>query len=474
MACLPRILIAAAHKSSGKTTFSVGLGRALARQGSVVQMFKKGPDYIDPLWHRLAVGRASYNLDFNTQSHEEILALFGEKAAGADLSIIETNKGLHDGMALDGADSNAALAKLLKAPVVLVIDTMGITRGIAPLLLGYQAFDADVHIAGVVLNRVAGPRHEAKLRAAVERYADMPVLGALPRDARLALKERHLGLTTPEEAARRDEWIAAIGEMVAAHVDMVAIAELARRAPALEVPPRDEVARVGEGLRIGVARDAAFCFTYADDLETFTRAGAELVFFSPLRDERPPRDIHGLFLPGGFPETHMRQLQANAAMRARIAAAIRDGLPAYAECGGLMYLAECIRWQGEEARMCGVVPGEAVMHDRPQGRGIVHLRRAEQAPWSPAPCVGDVVRAHEFHHATLEGADWNAWRFAWVVARGAGITGEHDGIVVRNLVAGFAHLRHARQSPWITAFLRFVRQRKKVKDEAGARGEDDA
>ncbi len=457
---LPRIFISAAHKSSGKTTISVGLSRALSARGKAVRMFKKGPDYIDPLWHKLASGQASYNLDFNTQGREEIFALFTSRASGADISIVEANKGLHDGVALDGSDSNAALAKLLRAPVVLVIDTEGITRGVAPLLLGYQAFDEDVRIAGVILNRVAGPRHEAKLRAAIEHYTDMEVLGAVRRSAELVLEERHLGLTTPGDVAARESWLSAIGEMVAKQVDLERLEEIARDAPALkascEATPSGEV-KTGQGLRVAVARDAAFCFLYEDDLDRFRALGAELVFFSPLHDTALPENIDALFLPGGFPETHMFELQANAAMREAIASAIRSGLPAYAECGGLMYLAERIRWREKSAEMCGVLPGEAVMNERPQGRGIVHLAASGAAPWTPAEGTGKAIRAHEFHYAALENCPCDALTFAWEVKRGFGINGRHDGIVMHNLIAGFAHLRHTRQSPWVDAFLAFAR-----------------
>ena len=457
---LPRIFISAAHKSSGKTTISVGLARALSARGTAVRMFKKGPDYIDPLWHRLASGRASYNLDFNTQEPDEIAALFANRAAGADIAIVEANKGLHDGVALDGSDSNAALAKLVRAPVVLVIDTEGITRGVAPLLLGYQAFDEDVRIAGVILNRVAGPRHEAKLRAAIEHYTDMEVLGAVRRSADLVLKERHLGLTTPGDVAARESWLSAIGEMVAEQVDLERLGEIARDAPELEVQSEAQAppagATLGRGLRVAVARDAAFCFLYEDDLDRFRALGAEIVFFSPLSDACLPENIDALFLPGGFPETHMTELEANAAMRRAVAAAIRSGLPTYAECGGLMYLSERIRWGEEAAEMCGIVPGEAVMNERPQGRGIVHLAASGAAPWTPAGGTGKAIRAHEFHYAALENCPCDTLSFAWEVKRGFGINGRYDGVVMHNLVAGFAHLRHTRQSPWVDAFLAFA------------------
>ena len=215
-----RLFISAAHKSSGKTTVTVGLSAAFRARGMQVQSFKKGPDYIDPMWHARASGRPCYNLDFNTQSEAEIGALFASRAEDADLALIEGNKGLHDGVDPEGTDSSAALAKLLRAPVVLVVDTMGITRGIAPLVLGYQIFDRDVAIRGVILNRVASARQEGKLRQALERYTDVPVIGAIGRDPALTVAERHLGLTTPDETAALDEKIARLRAAVEQGIDL--------------------------------------------------------------------------------------------------------------------------------------------------------------------------------------------------------------------------------------------------------------
>ncbi|HHN72903.1 MAG TPA: cobyrinate a,c-diamide synthase, partial [Thermopetrobacter sp.] len=372
--------------------------------------------------------------------------------------------------------------ELLDAPVVLVIDCEGMTRGIAPLLLGYAAFGENIRIAGVILNRVGGPRHEAKLRAAVDRYTDIPVLGAVGKDASMSLRERHLGLTTPGDMAALQERLAAIGARVAAGVDLARLEEIAaaaggppgvteaarggaragdnraERPPAGGDAPADDGAGTrptGSEVRIAVARDAAFCFYYEDDLERFAAAGAELVFFSPITDTALPEDIDGLFLGGGFPETHMAALSANTAMREAVARAVADGLPTYAECGGLMYLAEGIAWQGERAEMCGVVPARVVMNSRPQGRGIIHLQATGAAPWGPV-AAGGRIRAHEFHYASLHGLPREA-RYAWAVRRGYGTDGAHDGMVLGNLVAGFAHLRHTRQCPWVTAFVDFVR-----------------
>jgi len=453
---IPRIFIAAAHKSSGKTTIAIGLAVALRARGHKVRMFKKGPDFIDPLWHKLASGHDSYNLDFNTQSAREMRALVAARGADADICLIEANKGLYDGIDLEGADSNDALARLLGAPVVLVIDCEGITRGIAPLLTGYGAFARDIHIAGVILNRVGGARHEAKLRAAVERYTEMEVLGVVGKDAALSLEERHLGLTTPGDMAALEERLAAMGARVTAGVELARIEEIARAAPELKTPALPRRKGADADVRIAVARDAAFCFYYPDDLEALAAAGAELVFFSPIADASLPEDIDGLFLGGGFPETHMTALADNASMRASIRKALEAGLPAHAECGGLMYLAESLAWKGEKAAMCGVVPGRAVMNARPQGRGIIRLEATGEAPWQPR-CQGAVAHAHEFHHASLHGLAGET-RFAWRVLRGHGIDGAHDGLVIGNLVAGFAHLRDTESLRWAEPFVAFARK----------------
>ncbi|MBV1704010.1 MAG: cobyrinate a,c-diamide synthase, partial [Hyphomicrobiales bacterium] len=352
---MARLFISAVGKSSGKTTLTIGLAAAFARRGLDVRCFKKGPDYIDPMWHAAASGRACFNLDFNAQTRDEILATFGRGAAGGDISLIEGNKGLHDGVDEEGADSSAALAKLLRAPVLLVIDAEGMARGVAPLALGYSAFDRDVTIAGIALNKVGTPRQEGKLRRALERYTDLPVLGAIARDEALDLEERHLGLATPAETAHRDARIDAMAEVVLHNLDLDRVLAIAREAPALAEPAACAPAPVARDVTVAIARDAAFGFYYVDDLEALERAGARLVFFDALRDARlPPADA--LFVGGGFPETHAEALSANAALRRDVAAALAGGMPAYAECGGLMYLARSIEWRGRRHPMVGAVP----------------------------------------------------------------------------------------------------------------------
>lgn len=449
-----RFLVSAPHRSSGKTIVTLGLCAALTSQATRVQPFKKGPDYIDPMWLARASGRPCYNLDTSLMDDATLVRTFRENAFGADLAIVEGTMGLHDGTAPDGRNSNAALARRLQMPVVLVVDAHGMNRGVAPLLLGFQAFERDIRIAGVVLNRVGGARHESKLRAAIERYTDIPVLGAIAQDARLAMDERHLGLVTCPELHDVQRRIEEIGRIVTAQVDLAAVRAVAASAPA-GFEPQMPVQHLGhKDVRIAIARDRAFSFYYPDDLAALEAAGAELVFFDTLRDARLPA-ADGLVIGGGFPETCMAGLEANIAMRTAIRGAIEDGLPAYAECGGLMYLARSIAWKGKRAQMAGVIPGDAVMRARPVGRGYVRLEQTADLPWPGV--AGSIVPGHEFHHSSLENLP-AGMRYAWRVKRGHGIDGVNDGVRVHNLVASYAHLRSAGGTDWAARFVAFVRE----------------
>lgn len=461
---MDRLLVSAAHKSSGKTIVTLGLAAALRAQGLAVQPFKKGPDYIDPMWLALATGRDCHNLDPHLSSVDAIRACVAREAADSDLALVEGNKGLHDGLALDGSNSNAALARMLGLPVLLVIDARGMTRGVAPLVLGFQAFDREVRIAGVVLNRVGGSRHESKLRAAIEHYTDLPVVGAVAEDERLAVMERHLGLMPCAEVDDAQARVQAIGRIVGAQVDLARVRSIAASAPAWTAPAarRAPRSRAGE-LRIGIARDRAFGFYYPDDLAALRAAGAELVPIDTLADRELPA-IDGLVIGGGFPEACMDALEANVTLREALRTAIERGLPTYAECAGLMYLARSIRWQGRSARMVGVIPGDAVMHARPVGRGYVRLEETAHMPWPAAPGTG-VGHGHEFHHSSLENLDPGV-SFAYRVQRGHGVDGEHDGIVIHNLLASYAHLRSGAGADWVPRFVDFVREARRRNADA--------
>ncbi len=479
---MSRIYISAGHKSSGKTTLSIGLCAALSQQGKRVQPFKKGPDYIDPFWLSNASSinhqRNCYNLDFNTQSSEEIIHTLNHNGKDADISIIEGNKGLYDGVALDGSDSNAAMAKLAQAPVILVIDARGVTRGVAPLLLGYQHFDKDINIAGVIYNFCGGARHEQKLRAVTEEYTDIPVFGMLRKSASMDLAERHLGLMPSNETKDAKHRISEIAQFVTGSVDLSKVLKCADSAPVLEgIEPPLTVStkpntKSNNNVRIGICEDAAFGFYYADDKQALINAGADLISINTLSDDSLPNDLDGLFIGGGFPETQMEALEANISMRESIHSAIESGLPTYAECGGLMYLSDCIHWKNESAEMVGIIPAKAQMNKKPQGRGYVKLEETADMLWgktsdgeSLLKCnnnssISNPINAHEFHYSSLESVNDKLnkkGKFAFKVHRGVGITGEHDGWVYKNLLANYSHIRHTDAYPWADRFVELVR-----------------
>jgi len=451
-----RMLISAAHKSSGKTMVSIGLCAALKERGHAVQPFKKGPDYIDPMWLSQASGRACRNLDLYLMERDDIVDTFVRHSAEVDL--VEGNKGLYDGLALDGSNSNAALAKLLDLPVFLVIDARGMTRGIAPLILGYQAFDRDIDIAGVILNNLGGSRHEAKLRAVVEHYTDVPVVGAIHHDERLSIVERHLGLMPSNESHLAAAKIKQIGNAIAEQVDLDKLLSLSQKEP-LKVTRKASVTRLpsGDRVRIGIAQDRAFGFYYADDLDALAAAGAELVPFDALRDTQLP-EVDALYIGGGFPETCAAELEANIALRDQIKKAVADGMPAYAECGGLMYLSRSIEYQGRSYKMVGAIPGDVKMHDKPIGRGYVHLREDEAHPWPRPDAPAWQIKAHEFHYSSLENLPPDT-RFAYHVERGYGINGKQDGFIQNNLLASYTHLRTIGSCYWATRFVAFIQDK---------------
>lgn len=455
---MKRILISAAHKSSGKTTLSIGLCAALTQRGLSVQSFKKGPDYIDPMWLGRAASSPCYNLDFYTMTQDEISNKFTSYAQTADISLIEGNKGLYDGLDLDGSNSNAALANLLQTPVVLVIDVQGMTRGIAPLILGYQAFDKNIKIAGIILNQVRGKRHEQKLRDVIAHYTNVPVIGAVAHNPEIAITERHLGLIPSNEQNQADEQIRQIANIVSEQVDLDALLEIAAHAPDLHIKTKPQQAPVERTVRVGIARDEAFGFYYPDDLQALENAGAQLVDINMISDQGLP-DIDGLVIGGGFPESRMKELSGNDSMRKSVFEAIEAGLPTYAECGGLMYLTKSIQWNKQTHPMVGIIQADTVMHKRPQGRGYTRLQDSGEAPWRVNE--GEFA-AHEFHYSALQNLP-DSTKYAYKVLRGHGIDGKHDGIVYKNMLACYIHLRHTENTPWAEKFVTFVRSLKEQK-----------
>lgn len=437
----PRFVLAAPSSGSGKTTLAVGLMAAFAERLSV-QAYKVGPDYIDPGYHTAATGRPSRNLDTWMLPPARVKELFSRSALGADLCVIEGVMGLFDGY--DGrseAGSTAEVAKLLSAPVVLVIDAHSMARSAGAVALGFRAFDPQLNLAGVILNNVAGAAHAAWVTEAVQSVG-MNVLGCVPRSEHLRVPERHLGLyMAGERMAVTRAFIAAAKEIVCRHVDLSALETLACSAPEIEnESPGQGTLDVEKPLaRIGVARDEAFCFYYEDNFDLLRAAGAELVFFSPLHDFALPPDLSGLYLGGGYPELYAVQLAENEPMRAALKSVIQAGMPTYAECGGLMALTESYFDQaGREYPMLGALPG----FTRLTGKLKMGYREVAALKSTPLLGKGETARGHEFHYSEWVYPEESA-AFAYAVRPRREGAPQPEGFAEGNLLASYVHLHLA-------------------------------
>ncbi len=441
--------ISAAHKSSGKTIISLGLCRAISNLNSKVQSFKKGPDYIDPIWLSKATHQPCYNLDFFNMSPVEILDLYNNHSASSDVSIVEGNKGLFDGMSVDGGDANADLAKSLNLPVILVIDTNGMTRGIAPLLQGYQNFDHGVNIQGVILNKVGGDRHESKLINAIEHYTDLKVYGSVQRNKELDIDERHLGLMPANEDDKSEIKINRISEIIADSINIKKILSDTPNNIISQSKPRESIP---SSLTIAIPKDVAFGFYYQDDLDLFEELGTKISYFDAIKDSKLP-ECDGLFIGGGFPEMNLEELSSNKSLLTDIQNKINAGLPTYAECGGLMYLTNNIEYLGRSFPMVGVINANTVMTQRPVGRGYVEIEPTDSHPWEG---VSKKISAHEFHYSRLENIATD-YEYAYNVLRGVGISNKKDGIITKNLLATYSHLRSVGGNLWVRQFIEFIK-----------------
>ncbi|WP_292365177.1 MULTISPECIES: cobyrinate a,c-diamide synthase [unclassified Methanoculleus] len=418
---IPRVIVAGTHSGCGKTTLASGLMAALAARGLAVQPFKVGPDFIDPTHHSAICGRTSRNLDPFMMGEAGVRETFVRASAGADIAVVEGVMGLYDG--LEGTDiaSTAHVAKILDAPVLLVVDAGGASRSVHAMVRGYAGFDPAVRVAGTIFNRIGSPRHLAM----IEETKSLPVYGGIPRRKDLAVESRHLGLAMAAETGA----MAGFGAVVEETCDLSGIIDLARSAPSLA--PAESPGRPEAEVRIGVARDAAFCFYYADNLDGLARAGAELVFFSPMTDRLP--DVDALYLGGGYPELHAEALAASRC-REDVRRAVDDGMPVYGECGGLAYLTERLVTGEGDYPMAGVLPAATEMMGRIQALGYVEARVAGAVP---VLAPGSAFRGHEFHYSHLDCAP--DARFILELLRGRGIDGGRDGLAVQNAVGQYTH-----------------------------------
>lgn len=479
-------MLAGTHSGCGKTSATLGLLRALVRRGLRVQPFKSGPDFIDPGLHAAAAKIPSHNLDAWMQPPHALRALFARHARGADVVVVEGAMGLFDGLGADETGSSAHLAKLLGLPVLLVVDAKAQARSAAALVRGFARFDPDLRLAGVLLNRVGSARHEAILRAALAQAGDAPVLGCLRRSEAIGLPSRHLGLVTAADADGLEARLEALADWVEQGVDISALL-----AALPDLPPSGGAEDVSADaarppVRIGIARDRAFCFLYEENLRLLVQAGAELVFFSPLTDASLPEGLGGLYLPGGYPELSAWELAANASMRASVRAFCASGRPVWAECGGYMYLLAELAGAGaceagreticenrrvdqgevpgaggseapgvgagsfcEAQPMCGALPGRAVLRARRAALGYRQARTLRPGPFGPA---GTLLRGHEFHYSEYEApADGPpAPAFALTASDGREAL---DGQARGNIVGGYFHAHLASNPQAAQAFV---------------------
>lgn len=468
---VPGIVISALRGGDGKTILSIGIIAAWQASQKIVAPFKKGPDYIDAGWLALAAGRACYNLDSFLIEPDKVQLSYHTHSLNSDVAVVEGNRGLYDGIAVESRTSTAEIAKLLDLPVVLCVDCTKTTRTMAAVVSGMIHFDPDVQIKGVVLNRVAGARHENILRKSIEYHSGVPVLGAIPKLTRSDFPERHMGLVpTPEHKWAKESITAAAG-IVSRHTDLSALFQIAGEAvkpffggekAALFPPPPEKKSRITEDTapRIGVIRDSAFQFYYPSNIEALENAGAEIVFVSPLKQKSLPQ-VDALYIGGGFPETHAQELAGNLKFREDVKSLVEQGLPVYAECGGLMYLGERLIMADKSYQMTGILPIVFGLSKRPQGHGYT-ISTVDTA--NPYFDVGTEIRGHEFRYSTI--VEWRGQDrdMVFSTTRGTGFYNKRDGICYKNVLASYTHL-HALGTPaWAPALVRNALAYKKRAD----------
>ena len=449
------IVVAGLAGGSGKSVVSVGLTAALAARGRVVVPFKKGPDYIDAGWLQLAAGRKCYNLDPYLVDEEVLQASFRTHAAGADIALLEGNRGLYDGVNAEGGYSTAELAISLKMPVLLVVNCTKTTRTVAAMVLGCMHLDKRVDIRGVVLNQIATERQRRLVTEAVERYTGVPVLGVIPRLERDIFPMRHLGMVPYQEYGNSGGALSFLIETVTENLDLNRIESIMQP---FAVQDRVDSAMSGSGpekdVKIGILQDAAFQFYYSENLEALERAGARLVPLNALRDRELP-ELDGLYIGGGFPETSARALADNESFRRSVRDAASAGLPIYAECGGLIYLGESISLEGVEYPLAGIFPAKFGMSKKPQAHGYSVFTVERENPFYP---VGTTVKGHEFRYSTVLEWGWNEDGMALKMERGKGFWQQRDGLVYKNVLALYTHV-HADGTPeWAIGLVDRCRQ----------------
>lgn len=470
----PRLILSALRGGAGKTTLSIGIIGAFKSLGRPVAPFKKGPDYIDAGWLALAAGRPCYNLDSYLLRPKVLLHSFHSHSCSDCIAVIEGNRGLFDGIDMEGSTSTAELAKLIQAPVVLCLDCTKTTRTVAAAVLGCMMFDPETPLKAVILNRVSGKRHERMVQKSIEYHCGIPVLGALPKLDEQHFPERHMGLVPTQEHEWAHFSLEEATKLALTHIDMQWLTEIADSAAGTPMPvhPHDDPGEFSDTkalstsqtdpVRIGVIRDSAFQFYYPENLEALERCGAILTYISAL-DTTQLSPIDALYIGGGFPETHAERLAANTAFRNTIRKLAEDGMPIYAECGGLMFLGQSLVIRDSHYPMTGVLPIVFGLFKRPQGHGYTEMLVDRPNPFYP---IGTILKGHEFHYS--KALECPEGQTVFAMKRGSGLLENRDGFCIHQTLATYTHI-HALGTPqWALALIEnarvYHRQKSKTTD----------
>ncbi|GAQ94293.1 cobyrinic acid a,c-diamide synthase [Thermodesulfovibrio aggregans] len=454
----PRVFIAGVRGGAGKTTVALSVIDLLTKKGLNVVAFKKGPDYIDSGWLSLFSKNPCYNLDTFMIPRQKVIQSFLERARG-DIAVIEGNRGLYDGLDAEGSVSSAELAKLLGCPVILVVDCTKMTRSVAALINGFTDFDREVNIKAVVLNQIANSRHEKIITESIKRYCKVEIVGSIPRFKDIKMPERHMGLL-PYQEHEETEQARHFIEKASKYIDGEKIIKIAKEANSLYASNIESSSCLdGKGLKIGVIRDRVFQFYYEENLEEIKKTGASVVFIDSLQDKTLP-DIDALYIGGGFPETNVKYLIKNSSLMNQIKQKAEEGLPIYAECGGLMYLCKTLITQEGSFPMIGIFPLTLCMYKKPQAHGYVVARVDESNPFYEK---GLEIRGHEFHYSKVIEYD-KLPCFCFKMDRGEGIIDSRDGALYKNTLGTYVHVHALGCMEWLKGILRVAKIYKENKN----------
>ncbi len=450
----PRVVISGLSGDSGKTAVSCGLISCFLNKGMNVSGFKKGPDYIDAAWMSLALGKPARNLDTYMMGDRKVKGSFYKNACTDGINIIEGNRGLFDGVDDKGIYSTAELAKLLKSPVIIIMNVCKVTRTAAASILGCKTMDPDLNIKGVILNRVAGDRHEKVIRRSIEEITGVPVIGAIPKlPCNKILPSRYLGLMTPGELEHNSSFLNELEKIVKNNLDVKNVIEIAGNAPSFEFDNVDDLIQPKcyqpVDVKIGYFHDQAFSFYYPENLEMLRAEGAELIPISSVHNTFFD-DLDALYIGGGFPEINLNKISMNRGMIAAIKKMAEDGLPIYAECGGLMYLASEIIWKERKYSLSGVLPIVISMNDKPQGHGYSEMIVDSENPFYE---IGTVIKGHEFHYSKISEYD-PGLESCLAVSRGCGCLDGRDGLIYKNVFASYLHVHSLATPEWVTGMIK--------------------